>query len=113
MSAHPWRPEERSWTPAALYNAMVAPFTGYGLKGVIWYQGETNSAPDRAPYYADLFKTLIADWRADFAQGDLPFLYAQISSFESPAILPSAGVVGTRPGVLSVSLTAPVAFSSV
>ncbi|MBE7216874.1 MAG: sialate O-acetylesterase [Caulobacteraceae bacterium] len=81
---HPWRPEERSWAPGALYNAMVAPFTAYGLKGVIWYQGETNSAPDRAPYYADLFKALIADWRADFAQGDLPFVYAQISSFNSP-----------------------------
>ena len=63
---------------------MVAPFTGYGLKGVIWYQGETNSGVGRAPYYEDLFKGLITDWRRDFAQGDLPFLYAQISSFDSP-----------------------------
>ncbi len=81
---HPWRPDEASWRPAGLYNAMVAPFTGYGLKGVIWYQGETNTDPRRAPGYEALFKGLITDWRHDFAQGDLPFIYAQISSFDSP-----------------------------
>lgn len=81
---HDWHPDEVSWRPAGLYDAMVAPFTGYGLKGVIWYQGETNSNVGRAPYYEDLFKALIVDWRRDFAQGDLPFLYAQISSFDSP-----------------------------
>ena len=81
---HDWRADEASWRPAGLYNAMVAPFTGYGLKGVIWYQGETNSRPDRAPYYESLFEALITDWRHAFAQGDLPFLYAQISSFGSP-----------------------------
>lgn len=63
---------------------MVAPFTGYGLKGVIWYQGETDSDPRRAPHYEALFEALISDWRRDFAQGDLPFLYAQISSFDLP-----------------------------
>ncbi len=82
--AHDWHPDEISWRPAGLYNAMIAPFTGYGLKGVIWYQGETNSGPGRAPFYEALFKGLIGDWRHDFAQGDLPFLYAQISSFDSP-----------------------------
>ena len=81
---HDWLPDERSWTPAALYNAMVAPFTPYGLKGVIWYQGETNSDPRRAPDYEALFKGLIVDWRHQFAQGDTPFLFAQISSFDSP-----------------------------
>jgi len=82
---HDWYPEQQSWRPAGLFNAMVAPFTGYGLKGVIWYQGETNSRPDRAPFYESLFKGLITDWRHQFAQGRLPFLYAQISSFNSPA----------------------------
>jgi sialate O-acetylesterase len=81
---HDWRPDEESWRPAGLYNGMIAPLAGAGLKGVIWYQGETNSRPGRAPFYEDLFKALIADWRHDFAQGDFPFLYAQISSFDSP-----------------------------
>jgi len=84
-AAHPWHPPEEAYRPSSLYNAMVAPFTGYGMKGVIWYQGETNSNVARAPYYADLFRGLITDWRNGFAQGDFPFLYAQISSFNSPA----------------------------
>ncbi len=82
--AHPWHPPEEAYRPSSLYNAMVAPFTGYGIKGVIWYQGETNSNAARAPYYEALFRALITDWRHDFAQGAFPFLFAQISSFNSP-----------------------------
>ncbi len=82
--AHPWHPVETSYAPGELYNAMIAPFTPMAIKGWIWYQGETNSAHDRAPYYATLFPALIGDWRARFAQGDLPFLFVQISSFNSP-----------------------------
>jgi len=81
---HPWHPPEDAYRPSSLYNAMVAPFTDYGIKGVIWYQGETNSNVARAPYYADLFRGLITDWRHNFAQGAFPFLFAQISSFNSP-----------------------------
>ena len=81
---HPWHPDETSWLPAGLYNGMVAPFAPYTIKGFLWYQGETNSAHDRAPYYGSLFSALIADWRSNFDQGLLPFLYVQISSFSSP-----------------------------
>lgn len=81
---HSWHPYQTSWLPAGLYNGMVAPFTPYTLKGFLWYQGETNSAHDRAPYYGTLFTALIADWRSHFDQGTLPFLYVQISSFFSP-----------------------------
>jgi sialate O-acetylesterase len=63
---------------------MVAPFTPYSIKGFLWYQGETDSAPDRANLYARLLPTLIADWRRQWGQGNLPFLFVQISSFESP-----------------------------
>jgi sialate O-acetylesterase len=82
---HPWHPPEEAYRPSALFNAMVAPFTGYGLKGFLWYQGETNSNVARAPFYEALFKGLIVDWRRQFGQGPLPFLFAQISSFNSPA----------------------------
>lgn len=81
---HDWYPEQQSWRPAGLFNAMVAPFTGYAVRGILWYQGETNSSPARAPYYESLFKGLITDWRHQFGQGRLPFLFAQISSFNSP-----------------------------
>ena len=82
----PWHPgEEGSWNPGYLYNGMVAPFTPYTLRGFLWYQGEANTDRERAPLYARELRTLIADWRAQWREGDLPFLYAQISSFNSPA----------------------------
>lgn len=82
--SHPWHPDEVSWLPAGLYNGMIAPLTPLTIKGILWYQGESNSGPDRAPYYASLFTAMIGDWRMHFAQGELPFLYVQISSFSSP-----------------------------
>src|ERR1700733_3879375 len=78
-----WHPNPDSWRPAALYNAMVAPFTPLPIKGVIWYQGEANSALNSAGLYDKLFPTLIEDWRQHWAQGNLPFLYVQISAFAS------------------------------
>ena len=79
-----WHPFDGSWVPAGIYNGMVAPFTPYSLKGFLWYQGESNSGHERAPFYRTLFPALIEDWRMHFAQGNLPFLYVQISSFNSP-----------------------------
>ena len=82
--AHPWHPDPASWQPAGLFNGMIAPTTPYSIKGVLWYQGESNSAPDRAALYAKLFPQLIADWRHQWQQGDFPFLFVQISSFNAP-----------------------------
>jgi sialate O-acetylesterase len=81
---HPWHPQEVSWLPAGLYNGMIAPLSNESIKGFLWYQGETDSSPQRAPHYSTLFPALIQDWRARFAQGNLPFLFVQISSFHSP-----------------------------
>ena len=81
--SHPWHPDPVSWIPAGLYNGMVAPFTPYAIKGFLWYQGDTDSAADRADLYAKLLPTLIADWRRQWGQGNLPFLLVQISSFDS------------------------------
>jgi sialate O-acetylesterase len=53
------------------------------IRGVIWYQGESNSTLGRAPLYHRLFSSMIGDWRRQFAQGDFPFLFVQISSYES------------------------------
>lgn len=80
---HPWHPDPASWDPSWLFNGMVAPATQFGIRGVIWYQGETNSALARAPVYERVFSTLIADWRKHWRQGNFPFIYAQISSFKS------------------------------
>jgi len=64
--------------PTALYNGMIAPLQPFALKGVIWYQGESNAA--RAAQYRALFPALIADWRRHW-QADLPFLFVQLASF--------------------------------
>jgi sialate O-acetylesterase len=82
---HTWHPAPESWAPAALFNGMVAPETPFTIKGVIWYQGESNSKLAFAPIYAKLFPAVIADWRAQWHEGDFPFLYVQISNFTSNA----------------------------
>ena len=80
---HPWHPDPASYAPAGLFNGMVAPALPYTIKGVIWYQGETDSSAARAPLYDRVFPALITDWRARWGEGEFPFLFAQISSFTS------------------------------
>ncbi|MFB0525444.1 MAG: sialate O-acetylesterase, partial [Phycisphaerae bacterium] len=67
------------WQPLGLYNGMIAPLLNYTIKGVIWYQGESNTA--KPLEYQKLFPALIADWRGRWKQGDFPFLYVQLANF--------------------------------
>jgi sialate O-acetylesterase len=85
VPAHPYIPGGNvvGWTPSGIFNHMVAPDVRYAIKGVIWYQGETDSDAQRASYYWRVFPTLISDWRHQWAQGDFPFLFVQISSYKS------------------------------
>jgi sialate O-acetylesterase len=87
VPTHPRIPDDHggAWAPGTLFNAMIAPYTRYGIKGVLWYQGETDSDAKRASYYARVFPTLITDWRHQWGEGDFPFFYVQISSFKSSA----------------------------
>jgi sialate O-acetylesterase len=62
---------------------MIAPLTPMAIRGVIWYQGETNSRLDRAPIYSRIFSDMIEDWRGEWGVGDFPFLFVQISNFKS------------------------------
>jgi len=71
-------------TPGGLFNAMVAPITGYAIRGVIWYQGEANATVERAPVYARLFQAMIRDWRRAWGLGDLPFLFVQLANYDAP-----------------------------
>ncbi len=71
------------WIPGSLYNGMIAPYVNYTIRGAIWYQGETDhDIPNRALYYSRVFPALIEDWRRQWGEGDFPFLFAQISSFD-------------------------------
>lgn len=70
-----WSPN----SPGSIYNAMIAPIVGYKVKGVLWYQGETNTAnPDT---YSQMLTTMITAWR-DAWDEDLPFIFAQIAPFD-------------------------------
>lgn len=62
-----------------LFNGMLSPVIGYGIKGCIWYQGESNY--ERAGQYKDLMKKMVSSWRGLWQQGDFPFYYAQIAPF--------------------------------
>ena len=76
----PWYSTEDPLQMAALYNGMIAPLTPYTIKGVIWYQGETNTPDERASSYASLFPAMIQDWRTHWGEGDFPFLFVQLPS---------------------------------
>jgi sialate O-acetylesterase len=64
---------------SVLFNAMVNPLVPFGIRGAIWYQGESNAG--RGEQYARLLPTLISDWRARFGVGDFPFLIVQLANF--------------------------------
>ncbi len=75
--------EDRLFTgkiPTGLFNGGIAPILNDRIKGVIWYQGESNTS--RAFEHYDLFKLLIKDWRQNWHQGDFPFMYVQLPNFE-------------------------------
>ena len=74
------------YQPAALYNAMIAPFVGFSIKGFLWYQGESNSG--NAVEYKQLFPAMIADWRKKWNQGHVPFIYVQLPGFMDANYLP-------------------------
>ncbi|MEP6747374.1 MAG: sialate O-acetylesterase [Bacteroidota bacterium] len=65
--------------PAALYNAMIAPLINYNIKGVCWYQGETNAGNPTA--YSSLLPALISNWRSLWNNDHLPFLFVQLPNF--------------------------------
>ena len=65
--------------PSGLYNAMINPLVPYGIKGVIWYQGESNAS--RAYQYRSLLPAMINSWRKSWNQGDFPFLIVELANF--------------------------------
>lgn len=73
-------------SPARLFNGMLYPVIPYAMRGVIWYQGESNNG--RAKEYRDLFPAMIADWRGLWGEGSFPFLFVQIAPYkgQSPEI---------------------------
>ncbi|TCC88256.1 9-O-acetylesterase [Pedobacter frigiditerrae] len=75
-----------SGRPTVLYNNMIHPFLQFAVRGVIWYQGESNA--DRATQYRELFPALINDWRKKWNLGDLPFYFVQLANFKKADTIP-------------------------
>jgi sialate O-acetylesterase len=67
-------------TPTVLFNAMINPMVGYGIRGAIWYQGESNR--NEADKYVKLLPGLVENWRSLWGVGDFPFYYVQIAPFD-------------------------------
>lgn len=72
--------------PTLLFNGMINPILPYGIKGAIWYQGESNAG--RAKQYQRVFPDMIKDWRTHWNQGDFPFLFVSLANFNPPVETP-------------------------
>jgi sialate O-acetylesterase len=72
----PWQP----WQPGELYGGMLANIIPFGIRGAIWYQGESNAG--RAWQYRRLFADMITNWRRDWGQGDFPFYAVQLAPWD-------------------------------
>ena len=96
--------------PSVLFNAMLSPLIPFSIKGVVWYQGESNA--DHAWQYRKLFPLMVVDWRKRWQQGIFPFYFVQITNlapywpepqwaelrqaqFESLKIIPNTGMAVT------------------
>ena len=75
----PRGPDGGNSRPGNIYNGVLKPTIGYGIRGVIWYQGESNAG--RAYQYRDLFPLMIKSWRDEWGQGDFSFYWVQLADF--------------------------------
>ena len=75
----PGNPLTGNARPANIYNGMVSPLIGFGMRGAIWYQGESNAG--RAYQYRSLFPLMIRSWREEWNEGDFPFYWVQLADF--------------------------------
>ncbi len=89
---------EQERQPTLAYNTMIHPLIKFPVKGVIWYQGESNADNMKdALAYGNLFKRLITDWRELWGLGDIPFLWVQLPAQGTPAVESVPGAWDTWP----------------
>lgn len=78
---HPGAQLTGNHRPANIYNGVLKPTIGYGIRGAVWYQGESNAS--RAYQYRDLFPLMITSWRDEWKQGDFSFYWVQLADFKA------------------------------
>ena len=80
-------------SPGTLYNGMINPLVPFAIRGVIWYQGESDtSAPAPATRYIQLFTMMVQGWRKHFSQGNFPFYYVQIAPYNYSRLRTGAAI---------------------
>jgi sialate O-acetylesterase len=87
MVSDPSFPKNPPKAPASLFNAMINPMVGYGIRGAIWYQGESNKTEPEN--YQKMFPAMIKDWRTKWEVGDFPFYFVQIAPHAKNDVLPN------------------------
>ena len=106
LKPQPWSPEK----PSKVFNAMIAPLVHLSIAGVIWYQGEANTA--NPSYYEMVFKSLILSWR-EIWNKDLPFYYVQIAPYQYGTPYIGVQVRDVQRRVLSLPYTGMVVTSDI
>jgi sialate O-acetylesterase len=97
------------WKPMGLFNAMIAPLLHYPVRGILWYQGESNAdRTDQAAEYAALFTALIQDWRGKKGLETIPFLFVQLPLFGAPEENSETGVWALLREAQCAALSLPV-----
>lgn len=89
VSGDPAKAGERDQRFAGMFNAMIAPFVPYGIRGAVWYQGESNAGEAEA--YRTLLPALVSSWRGAFGQPAMPFGVVQLASFMKASDEPAQG----------------------
>lgn len=98
-------PIQDQHNPTVLFNGMIAPVIPYAIRGVIWYQGESNTAD--AKIYPLMQKTLIEDWRARWGDGSLPFYLVQLANHHAPSVEPGNSRLATMREAQAEALALP------
>ena len=101
----PNRPPTEPWKLSCLYNAMIAPIAPLAMRGVIWYQGESNQG--RAEPYRRQLPTMVKEWRKTFQQNDLAFLAVQLPAFGKVRVWPRSPWAEMRESIALLEKSLP------
>ena len=101
----PNRPPTEPWRLSCLYNGMIAPMTPFAMRGVIWYQGESNQG--RAEAYRRQLPTMVTEWRKAFGREDLAFLAVQLPAFGKVREWPRSAFSEMRESISFLERTLP------
>lgn len=91
--------------PTGLYNSMIYPLRNYSIRGIIWYQGESDSGPNSSKLYEEMLVNLVNDWRKQWNNNKLPFVIIQLANYQQRSSKPTeSGIAQVREAQRKASL---------